>query len=233
MKLREIEIKKYINNDTKDILNYDFEYQIDNNILTISYFKNEKMIYPEVEEIFFKVIYDLLTDKVLNTDEILNKWEKVYTKYLLCSDRELNEIAVELNKYYKVKENLEFIVNNCLFLPYLKCILNTSENFKEIIFYNLLGFEELQFNISKDTEIYKDLKTINIIGEIPSTFNFVGLKKEMRDTLGITPDKLFEMKITMFGKILYEKDVLKEGYLEIKLSTNNYIEKIYRLEIER
>ncbi|MGL5202116.1 MAG: hypothetical protein ACRDB9_04740 [Cetobacterium sp.] len=232
MKLKEVEIKAHKDKKIENILNYDFEYNLDGNKLSIKYNKKEEVLYREIENVFSEVDYDLDNDKVINLDKILKKWEKVYTKFLLCDNSELNDTAVELNKYYRVKENIEFILNNSLFFPYLKLMLNPKENFKENNFYNLLGFEELQFNISKKMEIYKDIKTIQIEGIIPSTFNFVALKKEVRDTLGITPDKLFEMNITLFGKVIYEKDILKEGELEIRLSTNDYIEKVYRLEIK-
>ncbi|MEG0234727.1 MAG: hypothetical protein RR523_00795 [Cetobacterium sp.] len=232
MKLREIEIKAHKERKIENILNYDFEYNLNCNRLLIKYNKKEDGLYPEIENIFSEIDYDLENDKVTNLDEILKKWEKVYTKFLLCNNSELNDIAVELNKYYRVKENIEFILNNSSFFPYLKLMLNLKEIFKEKFFYNLLDFEEIQFNISKKIDIYKDIKTIQIEGVIPSTFNFIALKKEVRETLGITPDKLFEMNITLFGKVIYKEDMLKEGELEIKLSTNDYIEKIYRLEIK-
>lgn len=232
MRLREYEIKKSREVNSESILNYDFKYSLDNEILEIEYSKIEKGMYSEIEDIFSEIVYDLKSNKIINIDKILEKWDQIYTKFLLCNNSELNEIVVDLNKYYRSEKNLEYILNNSLFLPYLKVLLSSKENFKEIIFYNLLDFEELQFNVSKEIESYKDIKTINIKGEIPSTFNFVALKKEVRDSLGITPDKLFEMKITLIGKILYEKELLKEGELEIKLSTNDYIEKLYRLEIK-
>lgn len=232
MKLKETEIKAHKERKIENILNYDFEYNLNCNRLLIKYNKKEEMLYPEIENIFSEVDYDLEKDKIMNLDEILKKWEKVYTKFLLCDNSELNDIAVELNKYYRVKENIEFILNNSSFFPYLKLILNPKENFKGNFFYNLLGFEEIEFNILKKIETYKDIKTVQIEGVIPSTFNFVALKKEVRDILGITPNKLFEMNITLFGKVTYEKDILKEGKLEIRLSTNDYIEKIYKLEIK-
>lgn len=231
MQIREYEMKKSEEVKSESILNYDFKYNLDNEILEIEYTKIEEGMYSEIEGIFSEIVYDLKSNKIINIDEILGKWDKIYTKFLLCNNSELNEIVVDLNKYYRSEKNLEYILNNSLFLPYLKILLSPKENFKEITFYNLLDFEELQFNISKEMESYKDIKTINIKGEIPSTFNFVALKKEIRDSLGITPDKLFEMNITLFGKMIYEKDVLKKGELEIRLSTNNYIEKIYKLEI--
>lgn len=232
MKLREIEIKTHKERKIENILNYDFEYNLNCNRLSIKYNKKEEGLYPEIESMFSEVDYDLENDKVMNLDEILKKWEKIYTKFLLCDNSELNDIAVELNKYYKVKENIEFILNNSSFFPYLKLMLNPKENFKENYFYNLLDFEEIQFNISKKIDIYKDIKTIQIEGVIPATFNFIALKKEVRDILGITPNKLFKMNITLIGKVTYEKDILKEGQLEIRLSTNDYIEKIYKLEIK-
>ncbi|MBC2857069.1 hypothetical protein H3N56_11560 [Cetobacterium sp. 2A] len=232
MRLREYETKKSGEAKLENIINYDFKYRLNAEILEVEYSKIEKGIYPEIEEVFSKIGYDLNNNKITNIDEILGKWEQVYTKFLLCNNSELNDIVVNLNKYYRSEDNLEYILNNSLFLPYLKCLLNSKDNLKEIIFYNLLDFEELQFNISKDVEEYKDVRIVNVKGEIPSTFNFVALKKEMRDTLQIAPDKLFEMKITLLGKMMYEKEILREGNLEIRLSTNDYIEKLYKLEIK-
>lgn len=232
MKLQECEIKKYNEIEEINILNYNFEQNVINDILEINFSKIEKTIYPEIENIFSKIIYDLKNDTVINANEIFNNWDQIYTKYLLCNNNELNNIAVDLNKYYKHTKNLEFIANNGSFFPYLKLLLNPKEVFSNIIFYNILGFDELKFNVIKYTNTDKDTKNIEIKGEIPSTFNFIALKKEVRDSLGISPDKLFQMKISLSGNIFYEKNILKKGHLEIKLSTNNYIEKKYKLQID-
>lgn len=117
--------------------------------MSIKYSKKEEGLYPKIENIFSEVDYDLENDKIINLDEIFKKWEEIYTNFLLCNNSELNDIAVELNKYYRVKENIEFILNNSLFFPYLKLMLNPKENFKNSFFYNLLDFDEIQFNILK------------------------------------------------------------------------------------
>lgn len=117
--------------------------------MSIKYSKKEEGLYPKIENIFSEVDYDLENDKIINLDEIFKKWEEIYTNFLLCNNSELNDIAVELNKYYRVKENIEFILNNSLFFPYLKLMLNPKENFKNSSFYNLLDFDEIQFNILK------------------------------------------------------------------------------------
>lgn len=213
------------------------EYFIDSKInettlqLNIKNLKTTEFIEKNIEKIFSKIIYDFEKDKILNGNNIHEEWEKIYTEFLLGRDSDLNELAVDLNKYYANQENIEFILRNANFFPYLIMLLTPQEEYKNLKFYNLLKFEELVFDITKKVENYREIKNIIIEGTIPSTFNFIALKKQVRDLLEITPDKLFEMNITFNEELNYIEDILKKGKLEIKLTTNGFIERTYKLEI--
>lgn len=213
------------------------EYFIDSKItetileLNIKIIKTTEFIEKKIEEIFCEIVYDFEKDKILNGNNIHEKWDKIYTEFLLEKDSDLNELAVNLNKFYANQENIEFILRNASFFPFLIMLLDPKEEHKNLKFYNLLRFEELEFDITKKIESYKEVKNIIIEGTIPSTFNFMASKKQVRDLLKITLDKIFEMNITFIGNFNYIDDILKTGFLEIKLTTNGYIERYYKLEI--
>ncbi|MGL5153141.1 MAG: hypothetical protein ACRC7N_21480 [Clostridium sp.] len=213
------------------------EYFIDSKItetileLNIKIIKTTEFIEKKIEEIFCEIVYDFEKDKILNGNNIHEKWDKIYTEFLLEKDSDLNELAVNLNKFYANQENIEFILRNASFFPFLIMLLDPKEEHKNLKFYNLLRFEELEFDITKKIESYKEVKNIIIEGTIPSTFNFMASKKQVRDLLKITLDKIFEMNITFIGNLNYIDDILKTGFLEIKLTTNGYIERYYKLEI--
>ncbi|MGL5582612.1 MAG: hypothetical protein ACRDCE_16815 [Cetobacterium sp.] len=213
------------------------EYFIDSKItetileLNIKIIKTTEFIEKKIEEIFCEIVYDFEKDKILNGNNIHEKWDKIYTEFLLEKDSDLNELAVNLNKFYANQENIEFILRNASFFPFLIMLLDPKEEHKNLKFYNLLRFEEFEFDITKKIESYKEVKNIIIEGIIPSTFNFMASKKQVRDLLKITLDKIFEMNITFIGNLNYIDDILKTGFLEIKLTTNGYIERYYKLEI--
>lgn len=231
MKLKEIITKEQI----KKIIS---EYLVDSKInesileLKIKTLNTHEFLERKTESIFSEIIYDFQNNKILNAHNILKEWNKVYLELLLSEDDDLGELAIDLNKYYANYKNIEFILRNTSFFPYLVMLLIPKDEYKSLKFYNLLDFQELEFDITKKSEIYKDTKTISVDGKIPTTFDFVTLKKQIRKLLGITPDKLFEMKVFLKGRLQYTKDILKEGELEIKLITNGYIERVYKLEIE-
>lgn len=199
--------------------------------LQIENVKTTEFIEKSIEEVFYEIIYDFQEDKILNVDNILKKWNKTYTDFLLGNDSDLTNLVVDLNKYYANEKNIEFILKNASFFPYLIMLLTPQKEYKSLKFYNLLKFEEIEFDITKKVESYKETKNIIIEGRIPSTFNFIVLKKQIRDLLEITPDKLFEMNITFNGELSYIGDILKKGKLEIKLTTNGFIERYYKLDI--
>lgn len=225
---------EFVGEDGNDII---FEYLFDSKInetilhLNIQNIITTEFIEKNIEKIFSEIVYDFEKDKILNGNNICEQWDKIYTEFLLGRDSDLNELAVDLNKYYANQENIEFILKNASFFPYLIMLLTPQKEYKSLKFYNLLKFEELEFDITKKVESHKETKNIIIEGTIPSTFNFIALKKQIRDLLEITPDKLFEMNIIFNGELSYIEDVLKKGKLEIKLTTNGFIERCYRLEI--
>ncbi|MGL5934020.1 MAG: hypothetical protein ACRCZI_00190 [Cetobacterium sp.] len=234
MRLTEIIAEKTVKNKNPEIISeYLFSSKINEPILELEFesVKTTEFIENKIEDIFSKIVYDFQEDKILNGNSIYEKWDEIYTQFLLGKDSDLNELAVDLNKYYSNIENIEFILKNASFFPYLIMLLTPKEEYKNLKFYNLLNFEELQFNITKRIESYKEIKNIIIEGTIPSTFDFITLKKQTRDLLGITPDKIFEMNITLIGELNYVGDLLKKGKLEIKLTINGFIERYYKLEI--
>lgn len=220
-------------NENEIISEYFIDFKINETTLqlNIENIKITEFIEKRIEDIFSEIVYDFQEDKILNTNNIFEKWDKTYTEFLLGKDSDLNELAVDLNKYYANQENIEFILRNANFFPYLIMLLTPKEEYKDLKFYNLLKFEELEFDITKKVESYKETKSVAIEGTIPTTFNLIALKKQIRDLLKITPDKLFEMNITFMGELNYIDNVLKRGKLEIKLTTNGYIERYYKLEI--
>lgn len=220
-------------NENEIISEYLIDFKINETSLqlNIENIKTTEFIEKKIEDIFSEIVYDFQEDKILNANNIFERWDKTYTEFLLGKDSDLNELAVDLNKYYANQENIEFILRNANFFPYLIMLLTPKEEYKDLKFYTLLKFEELEFDITKKVESYKETKTIVVEGIIPSTFNFIALKKQVRDLLEITPDKLFEMNITFNGELSYVEDILKKGKLEIKLTTNGFIERYYKLEI--
>lgn len=234
MRLREIITNNIIGEKKTEIISeYLFTSNINEAILELNFeiIKTSEFIEKNIEYVFSEIIYDFQKDKILNTNNIFEKWDKIYTEFLLGKDSDLSELAVDLNKYYANSENIEFILRNASFFPYLIILLTPKEEYKCFKFYNLLKFKELEFDITKKFNIYKEIKNVIIEGTIASTFNFIALKKEVRDSLGITPDKLFEMNIFLTGKLNYINNIFKEGELEIRLTTNGYIERCYKLEI--
>lgn len=220
-------------NETEIVSEYFINLKINETTLqlNIENTKTTEFIEKRIEDIFSEIVYDFQEDKILNTNNIFEKWDKTYTEFLLGKDSDLNELAVDLNKYYANQENIEFILRNANFFPYLIMLLTPKEEHKDLKFYNLLKFEELEFDITKKIESYKETRNIMIEGVIPSTFNFIALKKQIRDLLKVTPDKLFEMNITFMGELSYIDNILRKGNLEIKLTTNGFIERYYKLEI--
>ena len=220
-------------NENEIISEYLIDFKINETSLqlNIENIKTTEFIEKRIEDIFSEIVYDFQEDKILNTNNIFEKWDKTYTEFLLGNDSDLNELAVDLNKYYANQENIEFILRNANFFPYLIMLLTPKEEYKDLKFYNLLKFEELEFDITKKVESYRETRNIMIEGVIPSTFNFIALKKQIRDLLKVTPGKLFEMNITFMGELNYIDNILRKGNLEIKLTTNGFIERYYKLEI--
>lgn len=220
-------------NENEIISEYLIDFKINETSLqlNIENIKTTEFIEKRIEDIFSEIVYDFQEDKILNTNNIFERWDKTYTEFLLGKDSDLNELAVDLNKYYANQENIEFILRNANFFPYLIMLLTPKEEYKDLKFYNLLKFEELEFDITKKVESYRETRNIMIEGVIPSTFSFIALKKQIRDLLKVTPDKLFEMNITFMGELNYIDNILRKGKLEIKLTTNGFIERYYKLEI--
>ena len=126
----------------KIISEYLFSSQISESILRLKFenIKTTEFIEKNIEKIFSEIIYDFEKNKILNGNNIYEEWEKIYTEFLLGRDSDLNELAVDLNKYYANQENIEFILRNASFFPYLIMLLTPQEEYKNLKFYNLLKF---------------------------------------------------------------------------------------------
>lgn len=228
----EKEIKKVNENVRERLEKYKFNYKrIDEDIYEFDYMKMTKTLYPEIENVFSEIKYNIKENKVINLDEVQNKWNEVYEKYLFATDEEMCELVVDLNRYYSLKENLEFLINNFAFFPFFKLIFGKEREYKEFKFYNVLDIDDIDFDITKKVDSEKDKKTIKISGKPNVKVDLIDIKKELRETLSITPDKILNLEIFLEGEGVIFEEKIEKFEIGIYLKTNGYIDKTYKIEI--
>lgn len=211
---------------------YQFFYEnIENNIYFFDYKKETETLYPEIEIVFSKIKYDMGENKVTNLEEILENWSELYNKYLFSDNRAMCELVIDLNRYYSLKENIDFLINNFAFFPFFKLIFSEEKEFKEFKFYNILDINEIEFDINKRVTDEKEKRIIKIEGKPNTKVNLVDIKKELREALDITPDKILKLEIYIEGEGVLIGDKIENFDIGVYLKTNGYIDKIYKIEI--
>lgn len=187
---------------------------------------NEDISYLNLDSPFYHQVFDLTTGNLLNTNEIIKKWDLKYKENLLNGDLDQINFIMSLDKYFRNENSLNFILKNYLYIPFLLLAYSPKQEIKEFKFYDLLDIPEIDFDIKKELiEEKGDILIQKIKGQIASTYDFVSLKSKLRTELGITPAQVFNLLTSFQGEVLFQEGELISFLFEVALDAGEIYSK--------
>lgn len=198
---------------------------------TINYFLNK------TNEIFNVITYKLKengeVDEVLNTVEILNKWNKTKKEFLENNqNKEIFDIIFELNGIINSKEKLSEILKRYNIIPYLTLGFYNTELSKirpfrlNGILYNMYLLENIPVQFDIYGETIENEKKILITGKETNEFDRIKYKnKIIKNFSNVDIKKIGTFDLKCNGNYTFNLDnTLKELNFQVLIEIQNLVQ---------